>query len=123
MASIPNLRTCTTVNKGSSSARFTWSLLGICQSMLANPTSIEQADIDAARRGADAGQRVQRGSSQQACGRYAGLCRYDGGAVVRRTTFTKAHISTRDYFHPSLAGQALLADARGPQTQWALVAR
>ena len=37
---------CTTVNKASTSARLTWGLLRICQSMLANPTSTRQADVD-----------------------------------------------------------------------------
>jgi hypothetical protein len=37
---------------------------------------------------------------------------------VYNFAFTKAHISTRDYFHPSLAGQAALANITWPVTQW-----
>ena len=45
-------------------------------------------------------------------------CRFDNYAVANYA-FTKADISTRDYFHPSLAGQATLAAITWPTTQWA----
>ena len=49
---------------------------------------------------------------------YASFCRYDQGAVFG-TTFDKSHISTRDYFHPSIAGQALLASRTWDAMLWA----
>ena len=47
----------------------------------------------------------------------ANNCRYDGG-IVAATEFVAADISTRDYFHPSLAGQVKLASITWPKTQW-----
>ena len=46
VASIPNIWNLWNVLKGSSSARSTWSLFGICQSLLVRPTSNLQADVD-----------------------------------------------------------------------------
>ena len=116
VASIPNLRTMFDINRGSSSARLTWGLLRICQSMLANPTS--NLPADEARR-AMVLQRVvdfNRVLAEE-CGLYPGLCRFDSNAVFN-TAFTKTHISTRDYFHPSLAGQVLLATTTWNASQW-----
>ena len=41
------------------------------------------------------------------CGLYT-QCRFDNHAVFN-TAFTAGDVSTRDYFHPSVAGQAKLA--------------
>jgi hypothetical protein len=41
------------------------------------------------------------------CSRYV-HCRFDGNAAFN-TQFTAADVSTRDYFHPSVAGQAKAA--------------
>ncbi|HXH34111.1 MAG TPA: hypothetical protein VNJ54_06820 [Plantibacter sp.] len=43
----------------------------------------------------------------EACGFFA-RCRFDGNAVFN-TAFVRSDITTRDYFHPSTAGQAKLA--------------
>ncbi len=51
------------------------------------------------------------------CAIAANNCRYDGGAVAG-TVFVAADISTRDYFHPSLAGQAKFAEVTWQKTQW-----
>jgi len=45
-------------------------------------------------------------------------CRFDGGAVAAHA-FARTDISTRDYFHPSVAGQARLSSITWPTTQWA----
>ena len=47
------------------------------------------------------------GALADVCSRYS-QCRFDGNAVFN-TTFTVSDVSTRDYFHPSLSGQAKLA--------------
>ncbi|MHC2997749.1 GDSL-type esterase/lipase family protein [Microbacterium sp. HJ5] len=116
VASIPNLQRMYDLNKSSFSARLTWGLLGICQSMLANPTSTKAADV---QRRAAVQQRVNEYNQAlaEACAAYV-TCRWDGGAVAAYA-FTRADISTRDYFHPSLAGQATLAAITWPKTQWA----
>ena len=116
VASVPNPLRMYELNKSSYSARLAWALLGICQSMLANPTSTKAADV--ARRAA-VQQRVDEYNAVLAelCGATP-KCRFDGWAVAN-FQFTRSHISTRDYFHPSLAGQAALAAVTWPATQWA----
>ena len=107
IASIPDIKRLWEVGKSSSSARSTWSLFGICRSMLANPTSTTAADT--ARR-----DRVQQrvrdynGVLAQACADYGDHCRYDGGAVFGYP-FQLSQLSTWDYFHPNTSGQAALA--------------
>ena len=116
VASIPSLQRLYEVNRTSSSARFTWSLLRICQSMLANPSSTQPADM---QRRAAVQQRVNdyNITLQEACAVVV-TCRYDGGAVAGYA-FARTDISTRDYFHPSVAGQARLSSITWPTTQWA----
>ncbi|MBD8022501.1 SGNH/GDSL hydrolase family protein [Microbacterium gallinarum] len=116
IASVPNLLRMYEVNKSSASARLTWALLGICKSMLANPSSTKAVDV---QRRAAVQQRVDEYNLAlaEACAAYV-WCRYDGG-VVANYAFTRADISTRDYFHPSLSGQANLAAITWPKTQWA----
>lgn len=115
VASIPNLQRMYDLNKSSISARLAWSLLQTCQSMLAKPTSTATADV---QRRAAVQQRVNEYNQAlaEACAATAN-CRYDGGAVANYA-FTKADISTRDYFHPSTAGQKTLAAVTWPKTQW-----
>jgi lysophospholipase L1-like esterase len=107
--SIPDLKRLWEVGKGNFLARSAWSLLSICQSMLANPTSTAAADV--ARRDR-VRQRVIDYNAQlaAACAAYGPLCKYDGGAVFG-FAFTLAHVSGWDYFHPDSDGQAALAAA------------
>jgi lysophospholipase L1-like esterase len=112
VASIPNIKGLWEVGKVSSSARFIWSVYGICQSMLKNPTSTLQADVT---RRANVLQRVVDFNTalRNECARItstapATSCRFDDDAVFK-TTFTLRDVSTVDYFHPSVSGQALLA--------------
>jgi lysophospholipase L1-like esterase len=115
VASIPNLQRMYDLNKSSVSARLVWGLLGICQSMLASPSSTKTADV---QRRAAVQQRVNEYNQAlaEACAAYA-TCRWDGGAVAAYA-FTKSDISTRDYFHPSVTGQATLAAVTWAKTQW-----
>lgn len=89
-----------------SSAVSAWNTYQECNALLADPTSTAQADVD--RRTAFR-QRVQDFNSvlQKVCAQYQ-QCTFDGGAgfAVR---FTAADVSTADYFHPSVAGRALIA--------------
>jgi len=115
VASIPSLQRLYDLNKSSISARLAWSLLQTCQSMLANPSSTKTADV---QRRAAVQQRVNEFNQAlaEACAATA-KCRYDGGTVADYA-FTKSDVSTRDYFHPSLSGQATLAALTWPKTQW-----
>jgi lysophospholipase L1-like esterase len=115
VATIPDVYQLWLTEKDSFSARATWALFGVCQSMLANPLSTEQADVD--RR-----QRVRQREIDfndallRVCAAYR-QCRSDGGAVFN-TAFTATDVSTRDYFHPSLAGQAKLAAGTWAVSYW-----
>jgi lysophospholipase L1-like esterase len=106
VSSVPDVYNLWAILKNSSSARFTWAIFGICQSLLANPLSIAQADVD---RRARVRQRNIDFNSQLAtiCAQFAS-CRFDGNAVFN-TKFTPTDVSTRDYFHPSVNGQKRLA--------------
>lgn len=105
--SIPNVWQLWNVGKGSSSARTTWSLFGICQSLLANPTSTAQADVD---RRARVRQRVVDFNTQlaQACAAYGANCDFDDNAIFN-FAFSLSQVSTWDYFHPNASGQTVLA--------------
>lgn len=115
VATIPDVYQLWQLEKDSFSARTTWALFGVCQSMLANPQSTDQADVD--RR-----QRVRQREIDfndallRVCAAYR-QCRSDNGAVFN-TAYTTADISTRDYFHPSLAGQAKLATGTWAASYW-----
>ncbi|MEV0809998.1 SGNH/GDSL hydrolase family protein [Micromonospora sp. NPDC050200] len=105
--SIPDIYRLWYVGKDSGSARSAWSLFGICQSMLANPTSTSQTDVD---RRARVRQRVIDYNTQlaQACTAYGANCDFDDN-VVFNYPFALSQVSTWDYFHPNTSGQAVLA--------------
>ena len=74
--------------------------------MLAKPTSTKPADVD---RSARVLQREKEFNSAMAsaCAAYAN-CRWDNLAIFG-VAFSTADLTTRDYFHPSISGQAKLA--------------
>jgi len=115
VASIPSLQRLYDLNKSSISARLAWALLGTCQSMLANPSSTKAADV---QRRTLVQQRVNEYNQalSEACAATA-KCRFDGFAVANYA-FAKSDVSTRDYFHPSLSGQATLSALTWAKTQW-----
>jgi lysophospholipase L1-like esterase len=106
VVSIPNVYQLWSTLKNNATARFVWSVFGICQSMLANPLSTSKRDV---RRRERVLQREIKFNSvlEQVCGHYP-QCRFDGNATFNYA-FTAADVSTRDYFHPSLTGQRNLA--------------
>lgn len=104
--SVPDIYNLWYILKDSSSARSTWNLYGICQSMLANPLSTDPADVDRRNR---VRQRVVDYNSQLAAVCATSVhCRFDNNATYN-AAFVPSDVSTRDYFHPSLAGQAKIA--------------
>jgi len=115
IASIPNLKTLWSINYLNYSARFTWSVLGICQSMLANP-SVATGPDDARRNTVQAQVTAYNTVLQQACA-ITPKCRFD--STIAGIPFVAADISTRDYFHPSIAGQTKLANAAWTSPAWA----
>ena len=93
----------------------TWSTLGVCQTMLANPTSTAQSDVD---RRARVLQRIRDYNAALAdvCALYR-QCLYDGNAAFD-AQFTKADVGHFDYFHPSLTGQASFAAGTWAVSYW-----
>lgn len=111
VVSIPDVYRVWQVAHTDSDARLVWRL-GICQSLLANPTSTAPADV--ARRQA-VRDRIDAYDAQlaAACRSAGPHCRYDGGAV-HRYAFAMADLSTLDYFHPNVRGQHRLAELTYP---------
>lgn len=105
--SVPDIKRLWQIGKDSSSARSAWSAFGICKSMLANPTSTAQADVDRRDR---VRQRVVDFNTQlaQACAAYGSNCDFDDNAVFNYP-FVLSQVSTWDYFHPNSTGQQVLA--------------
>jgi lysophospholipase L1-like esterase len=105
VASIPRVYQLWELFRSSFWARSVWSLGDICQSLLANPTSTQSADV--ARRAQVAQRNVEYNATlAEVCAHYA-ACRFDGNAVYN-VAFAKSDVAG-DYFHPSIAGQAKLA--------------
>jgi lysophospholipase L1-like esterase len=108
VVSIPDAYQLWNLFKGNGWARFIWSIGGVCQSLLANPLSTTQVDV---QRRLDVRQRNIDYNTQlaQVCASagFAAHCRFDDNAVFN-TQFAASDIAG-DYFHPSIAGQAKLA--------------
>jgi lysophospholipase L1-like esterase len=83
-----------------------WRSLGVCQSMLARPGSLQRADEERRRR---VRQRVVDFNDvlESVCVAYA-QCRYDNDTGFNYR-FRASEVSTVDYFHPSLSGQRKIA--------------
>jgi hypothetical protein len=108
IASVPDLRRLWTVGHTSWYVRKVWSRLGVCPSMLSNPGSLRQADVDR-RNQVRVRTILYNESLERACSDYGSLCKFDDKAVFR-TNFTRGQISKWDFFHPSEHGQWLLAE-------------
>jgi lysophospholipase L1-like esterase len=111
VSSIPNIYNLWAILRTNASARFVWGLGGVCQSMLANPTSTAQVDVERRARVAQRN-RDDNDAIAAVCAQYI-HCRFDDYAAYN-VVFTTSDVSTRDYFHPSIAGQAKAA-----ATAWA----
>lgn len=112
VASVPDVKRLWFIGKDNSSARSAWSGFKICQSMLLNPQSTAQADVD---RRARVQQRVIDFNTQlaQACTAYGANCHFDNNAVFGYQ-FVLSQVSTWDYFHPNTTGQGILASVTYP---------
>jgi hypothetical protein len=105
--SIPDIYRLWRIGHTNVAALSTWSLLGICPSMLARAWST--AGADEARR-----QRVRQRvidynvQLATACAAYGPHCDFDDNAVFTYP-FVLSNVSTWDYYHPSVSGQAVLA--------------
>lgn len=106
VVSIPRVLRLWSTLKNNGTARFVWSLFGVCQSMLKNPLSTAAADV-ARRTAVDEREQAFNSVLETVCATHP-HCLFDGNATFNYA-FTTADISTRDYFHPSLTGQKNLA--------------
>lgn len=106
--SIPDIKRLWQVGRTSFLARTFWSVGDICQSLLANPTSMAAADAERRDR---VQQRVVDYNAElaAACAGYGPSCRFDQNAVFD-FRFTLDQVSGWDYFHPNATGQRLLAE-------------
>jgi len=105
VVSIPDACQLWNLFKGNFWARFIWAAGNICQSLLANPTSTQQVDVQ--RRAAVRQRNIDCNLAlATVCSTFTS-CRFDNNAVFN-TQFTATGVSG-DYFHPSVAGQARLA--------------
>jgi lysophospholipase L1-like esterase len=148
LASIPDINQLHTLftNPPDPNALTRWAVLSVCQGLLANPLSGEPADV--ARRAAFRDRVIAyNGALAGACAEFR-RCRWDRNAVFE-ASFTKDDVanvanteglpifpfnalpvfgpgyanSTADYFHPSLQGQAQLAETTWNATFRDFVAR
>jgi lysophospholipase L1-like esterase len=110
VSSIPNIHQLWEVLHGNSVARWVWANFHICQSMLgATRTAAERQQV--VDREVAFNQILVDG-----CRAYA-RCRWDNLAVYHYQ-FSASQVSTLDYFHPNLSGQAALARVTWAASWW-----
>jgi lysophospholipase L1-like esterase len=102
VSSIPNVYQLWNVLHTSGSARFAWSIYGVCQDMLSSSATEAQRQTVLTRLKED------NAALASVCAEFTGTCFWDGGATYN-VQFTAKQVSTVDYFHPSVSGQAVLA--------------
>jgi len=110
LTSIPDAYRLWELFKDNSSARSTWARFSVCQSLLANPTSTAPEDV--VRRDQVRNHNIALNSAiESVCAEvaFAGKCVFDGWAIFC-TSFATSDITSRDYFHPSTAGQKKFSD-------------
>ena len=105
--SIPDVTRLFALGRRSHTARATWRTLAICPSLFARPTS--SAPRDRARRERVAARLAAFNAELGAACAARAWCEGDGGAVFAFPIAAR-HVSRRDFFHPSEAGQRALAD-------------
>ena len=111
VASVPDVYRLWQIYHTDVLATLVWQIAGICQSLLAlNRT---EADRQAVRNRVIAFNTVL----QEECANVP-KCRFDNDAVFNYP-FARTDVSKLDYFHPSLTGQAALAQLTWPLSWWA----
>jgi lysophospholipase L1-like esterase len=111
VVSIPDLYRLWELGHDNERAVRAWSR-GVCQSLLARPTSTAQADDDRRREVDDQVDAYNR-ALEAACDKYGKKCRWDGGRA-HRVRFSLDQVNEIDYFHPDVEGQKKLAEVTWP---------
>lgn len=116
VASVPNVYHLWVLYHADLLAQAAWFTFGVCQTMLNNPTSTAQADVD---RRARVLQRIvdYNTALAQVCADFR-QCLFDQNAAFE-SQYTKADVGHFDYFHPSLSGQAKFAAGTWAVSYWA----
>jgi lysophospholipase L1-like esterase len=110
VSSIPNIYQLWQVLHTNSLARWVWATAKICQSMLAaTNTEIQRQQVVARE---EAFNQILA----QECAKYT-RCRWDNEAVYNYQ-FSASQVSTLDFFHPSISGQAALARVTWAASWW-----
>jgi lysophospholipase L1-like esterase len=110
VSSIPNIYQLWEVLHTNSVARWVWANFHICQSMLAATNTESQRQQVVAR------EEAFNQILADVCASYA-RCRWDNWAVYHYQ-FSASQVSTLDFFHPSLSGQAALARVTWAKSWW-----
>ena len=106
VASIPDIYQLWVILHDNPTAVAVWNAGSICQSLLANPTSEAQADVD--RRARVRQRNIDFNTVlSEVCALHP-KCRFDNNAVFDGG-IEVSQVSTFDYFHPSITGQANIA--------------
>ena len=115
VASVPNIYHLWELYHDDLAAQIAWATFGVCQTMLANPTSTASTDVERRERVL---QRIRdyNGALAEVCAAFR-QCRFDDYAAFN-ANFTKADVIHLDYFHPSLSGQAKFAAGTWPYSFW-----
>src|SRR5215211_1902452 len=111
VTSIPNIYQLWQVLHGNSLARWAWANFHICQSMLGATRTEAERQLVVDR------ERAFNRILADVCAQYT-RCRWDGGAVYNYQ-FSASQVSSLDFFHPSLSGQAALARVTWAASWWA----
>ncbi len=111
LVSIPDVYRVWQVAHTNKTAQLVWGL-GVCQALLANPTSTAPVDVQRRQRFRDQ-INAYDGQIAAACQAYGARCRYDGGAA-HGFAFGLADMSSLDFFHPNVTGQNQLAAVTYP---------
>ncbi len=112
VSSIPNIYNLWSILHKNPYALTAWSAYGICQSMLVNASNDDPNGADELRRKSVQARNVAFNKQLEAVclsAIYNSRCQFDAFASYN-TNFVDADVSTRDYFHPSLTGQATIAN-------------
>ena len=101
VASIPDLYRLWQLERFDPWAEFVWNTFGVC------PTMLSITNSEAQRLQVVAQEQLLNQTLSKVCGEFAN-CLWDNYAVYN-TSFSTADISPVDHYHPSVAGQRLLA--------------
>jgi hypothetical protein len=110
VSSIPDIYQLWVALNGSTAAQEFWYTFRICESML------DRQNSEGDRQQVVLREHELNSALERVCGRYPN-CRFDHLATYS-VKFTADEVSSVDYFHPSLDGQAALADVTWASSWW-----